>query len=176
MKQTFTLLLAAFISLSMYSYPTFSKMSISSTSNAKLRVMVDGNRYKANDNSIMISNLQQGYHSVKVYQFIRGFIPSSPYGYNNNSNYRLVYSANVYVKPQYYVDIIINRFGKAFIDEQPINAGYYDGDDDDWCDDNQLEGIAAPYEVQDMMQKERDGRQRGLEKKLATELGDEVPA
>ena len=137
MKQTFTLLLAAFISLSMYSYPTFSKMSISSTSNAKLRVMVDGNRYKANDNSIMISNLQQGYHSVKVYQFIRGFIPSSPYGYNNNSNYRLVYSANVYVKPQYYVDIIINRFGKAFIDEQPINAGYYDGDDDDWGDDNQ---------------------------------------
>jgi uncharacterized membrane protein YdbT with pleckstrin-like domain len=39
-----------------------------------------------------------------------------------------------------------------------------------------LSGIAAPYEVQDMMQKERDGRQRGLEKTLATELGEEVPA
>jgi hypothetical protein len=39
-----------------------------------------------------------------------------------------------------------------------------------------LSGIAAPYEVQDMMQKERDGRQRGLERTLATELGEEVPA
>jgi hypothetical protein len=135
MKKTFTLLLAAFISLSMYAYPSFSKMSISSISNTSLRVMVDGNRYKANDNSVIISNLQQGYHAVKVYQLVRNNRPSSPYG--NNSNYKLVYSANVYVKPQYYVDITINRFGKAFIDEQPIGAGYYnEEEEEDWGDNN----------------------------------------
>lgn len=129
MKKTFTLLLAACISLSMYAYPSFSKMSISSNSNTTLRVMVDGNRYKASNNSVMISNLQQGYHSVKVYQLVRNNRTASPY--ENNSNYKLVYSSNVYVKPQYHVDITINRFGKAFIDEQPMSAGYYDGDEDD---------------------------------------------
>ena len=138
MKQTFTLLFAILISLSSFAYPYSSKMSISSTSNTQLRVVVDGNRYNANDNSILINNLQQGYHSVKVYQFVRNYRQSSPYGGTNNNNYRLVYSANVYVKPQYIVDITINRFGKAFIDEQPINTGYY-GDDDNniqWGDNN----------------------------------------
>lgn len=136
MKKTFTLLLAAIISLSMYAYPSFSKMSISSNSNTILRVMVDGSRYKASNNSVLISNLQQGYHSVKVYQLVRNSRTASPYG--NNSSYKLVYNANVYVKPQYHVDITINRFGKAFIDEQPMNAGYYDAadDDDNWADDN----------------------------------------
>jgi hypothetical protein len=138
MKKTFTLLFAALISLSMYAYPSFSKISISSASNAQLRVMVDGKRYTGNDNSIMISNLQQGYHSVKVYQQARNRRQPIPYSGNNKSNYRLVYSANVYVKPQYFVDITINRFGKAFIDEQPIGAGYYSDDDsdNDWNDNN----------------------------------------
>ncbi|MES2847822.1 MAG: DUF4476 domain-containing protein [Bacteroidota bacterium] len=132
MKQIFTLLIATITSISMYAYG--SKMSISSTSNAKLRVMVDGNRYKANNNSVVISNLQQGYHTVKVYRLISGNRPGSPN--NNNGNYKLVYNANVYVKPQYHVDITINRFGKAFIDEQPIAATYNNDDDDDWNDDN----------------------------------------
>jgi hypothetical protein len=136
MKKTFTLLFAALLSLSMYAYPLLSKMSISSNSGTTVRVMVDGNRYKASNNSVMIGNLQQGYHSVKVYQLVRNNRAASPYG-NNSSNYKLVYSANVYVKPQYHVDITINRFGKAFIDEQPISAGYYDdGEDDDGWDDN----------------------------------------
>jgi Domain of unknown function (DUF4476) len=136
MKQTFTLLLASLISISMHAFPAFSKISISSTSNAALRVMVDGSRYKANDNSIQINNLQQGYHAVKVYRYIRSLRPGN--GYGNNSNYQLVYSANVYVKPQYHVDITINRFGKAFIDEQPISSSYYgdDEEEDDWGNDN----------------------------------------
>lgn len=135
MKQTFTLLIAVLISVSSFAYPFFSKLTISSSSNAQLRVMVDGNRYNANNNSISVNNLQQGYHSVKVYQRTRGGRPSSLF---NNGAYRLLYSANVYVKPQYHVDITINRFGKAFIDEQPVSAGYYGDDDggDDWSDNN----------------------------------------
>src|SRR5437868_13150888 len=39
---------------------------------------------------------------------------------------------------QYFVDIVINRFGKAFIDEQLMTAGNYygDDDDDDWGNDD----------------------------------------
>ncbi len=132
MKQIFTLLIAAITSISLYAYPNYSKMTISSVSNTKLRIMVDGSRYKLNDNSVTINNLQQGYHAVKVYRQVHGNRQVNGYG-NNNNNYQLVYSANVYVKPQYHVDITINRFGKAFIDEQLLSAGY---DDDDWDDDN----------------------------------------
>lgn len=136
MKQTFTLFIAIIISTGMYAYPLFSKISISSSSNSSLRVMIDGNKYKANNNSIQINNLQQGYHTVKVYSQVRNNRPGSLFG--NSNNYRLVYSSNVYLKPQYHLDITINRFGKAFIDEQPINAGYYDDNDDDnnWGDNN----------------------------------------
>lgn len=133
MKQIFTLLIATITSVSMYAYPLVSKMTISTVSNARLRVMVDGNRYRLNDNSISINNLHQGYHSVKVYRLARS--GNQGYGYGNSNNYQLVYSANVYVKPQYHVDITINRFGKAFIDEQPISASYSE-DEDDWSDDN----------------------------------------
>lgn len=136
MKQIFTLFIAAIASLSMYAYPAnSSKISISSTSTAKLRVIVDGSRYKTNDNAVLINNLPQGYHSVKVYRLVRGNRQGN--GYGNNNNYQLLYNANVYVKPQYHVDITINRFGKAFIDEQPINPAYYnDDDEDDWDDTN----------------------------------------
>lgn len=132
MKQIFTLLIASITSVSLYAYPDYSsKMTINSATSSNVRVMVDGNRYKLNDNSITINNLRQGYHSVKVYRQVRGIRP----GYGNNSNYQLLYSANVYVKPQYHVDITINRFGKAFIDEQPVSLGY-NVDGDDWGDNN----------------------------------------
>lgn len=135
MKQIFTLLLSVITTVSLYAYPNFSRMSISSSSGAKLRVMVDNNRYNANDNSVLINNLQQGYHTVKVYRRMRGYRDGNSFG--NNNNYQLVYSGTVYVKPLYHVDITINRFGKAFVDEQPISR-YSNGDDDgdDWGDDN----------------------------------------
>lgn len=133
MKQIFTLLIATISSISLYAYPDNSRMTISSVTNTKLRVMVDGSRYRLSDNSVTINNLQQGYHNVKVYRLVRANRQGN--GYGNNNNYQLVYNANVYVKPQYHVDITINRFGKAFIDEQPVSTGYYD-DDDDWSDDN----------------------------------------
>lgn len=137
MKQIFTLLFTAITSFSAFAFPSASKMTISSNTNTKLRVIVDGNRYRLSDNSITISNLQQGYHAIKIYRQVRYSRPGNMFG--NNANYQLVYSANVYVKPQYHIDITINRFGKAFIDEQPFSAGYYNDDDDDWDDNNWTE-------------------------------------
>jgi hypothetical protein len=133
MKQTFTLLLAFLISISLYAYPPASKLTISSISQAPLRVMVDGSRYKANNShTLMLSDLMPGYHTVKIYQRMRNFKPSPG---NSNGGYRLVYNATIFVRANYHVDITVNRFGKAFKDEQPINGNYYDNDDD-WADDN----------------------------------------
>ena len=135
MKKVFTLLAAMLLAVMIYAYPNQSMISISNNSKTAIRLMVDGNRYRASNNAVLINNLNAGYHSIKVYQLKKNYGGVRSGSVNNN--YQLVYNVNVYVKPQYYVDIIIIRFGKAFFDEQPIAAGYYgDDDEDDWGDNN----------------------------------------
>lgn len=133
MKQTFTLLLAVIISTGIDAAPFLSRLSISSMSASPLKIMVDGNRYRTDNNSITINNLQQGYHTVKIYRQL--FTNRQGYPGNNYNNDQLIYSSTVYVKAQYHVDITINRFGKAFIDEQPVRSGYYREEENDWNDD-----------------------------------------
>ena len=134
MKKIVTLLLATAISTSLFAWYGQSKLSISSTGNANIRVMVDGNKYRADNNVVTISNLDEGYHSIKVFRLQRSKGGNGGYGGNSFNDYQLVYNSRVYVKPQYFVDIVINRFGKTFIDEQCITAGYYEDADDDWGD------------------------------------------
>ncbi len=130
MKKTFTLLTALFFSVILFAQ---SKLSISASGNADIRVMVDGVRYTSNGRDIVISNLRNGNHTVKIF---RAGNDRNRYNGNNRGNgYQLVYSNNLFIKPQYHVDITINRFGKAFVDEQMISSGYND-DDDDWGVDN----------------------------------------
>lgn len=126
MKKTFTLTTAVLVSLTMYAYNDFSGITVSASGNTTgLKVTIDGNDYRSNnDNTVFISNLSAGYHVVKIYQLKnegrnRYFAP----------NYRLVYNAKVYVRPRYDIDITINRFGKAFYDEQPSTNVYNDNDD-----------------------------------------------
>jgi len=48
---------------------------------------------------------------------------------------QLVYENNLYIKPQYHIDISINRFGRAFMDEKKMNQAYYaayNEDEQDW--------------------------------------------
>lgn len=130
MKKTFTLLTALFFSAILLAQ---SKLSISASGNADIRVMVDGIKYTSNGRDIVISNLKNGNHSVKVFR--AGNDRNRYNGNNRNNGYQLVYSNNLFVKPQYHVDITINRFGKAFVDEQMISGNYND-DDDDWGVDN----------------------------------------
>jgi hypothetical protein len=126
MKKTFTFSIAILLSLSMYAYNDFSSMTVSGSNNAaSLKVIIDGSNYRTNnDNAVLINNLSTGYHAVKIYQVRnegrnRYFAP----------NYKLVYSSTIYVRPRYDIDITINRFGKAFYDEQPVSNGNYDNDD-----------------------------------------------
>lgn len=130
MKKTSTLFTALFFSAILFAQ---SKLSISASGNADIRVMVDGIRYTSNGRDIVISNLKNGNHTVKIFR--AGNDRNRNNSNNRNNGYQLVYSNNLFVKPQYHVDITINRFGKAFVDEQLISGGYND-DDDDWGVDN----------------------------------------
>jgi hypothetical protein len=131
MKKTFTLLAALFFSTILLAQ---TKLTISSVGNADLRVMVDGMKYTSNGRDIVINNLKNGNRIVKIFRAGNDRNRNNNYGRNNG--YQLVYSSSIFVKPQYHVDIIINRFGKAFVDEQMINGGYNDDDDNDWGVDN----------------------------------------
>lgn len=133
MKKIFTLLAIMLLTVTLYAYPNQSKLSITSTGNSDIRVMIDGNKYRSNNNVVMISNLKDGYHSIKVYQLKNGR-GANPYWDKKNA-YQLIYNNSIYIKPQYHVDITINRFGKAFIDEQFIN-GVYEEADDEWGDNS----------------------------------------
>jgi hypothetical protein len=131
MKKTFTLLTALFLSIILFGQ---SKLSITNSTNADIRVMVDGKKYPTGNNVIMVNNLQSGNHSVKIFRAGNDHYRSQ--ANNRNSGYQLVYNSNVFVKQQYHVDITINRFGKAFVDEQMMSNGYNDDDDGDWGVDN----------------------------------------
>lgn len=145
MKQIFTLISILVFSLSLAAQSNEdsrrngynqSKVTISTLTDRQVKILVDGNNYsnRGNKEEIVISNLRPGYHAIKVYQQKNG-----NNGRRNNSSMQLVYDANVYVRAQYHIDIVVNRFGKAFVDERQMTGSYYDYNDydnNDWGNNN----------------------------------------
>ncbi len=129
MKKTSTLLTALLMSGILFAQ---AKLSISSTGHSDIRVMVDGRKYPTGNGMILLNDLYSGNHTVKIFQAVNDQYRSQ--GYSRNDRFQLVYSSTLFLKPQYHVDIVINRFGKAFVDEQLINGSY--DDEDDWGVDN----------------------------------------
>ncbi len=114
-------------------------VTISTLTKGQVRVLVDGNTYNknGNDNEITLTGIRTGYHSIKIYQqkYDRG---------RSYKNMQLVYDATIYVRPQYYIDIVINRFGRAFVDERQIEGIYFNDDNNGygnsggWSNNNQV--------------------------------------
>lgn len=144
MKSIFTLLLAT-VSVSAFAYDG-GKLTITVPSSKNIQVYVDGRAYQDNNNNtIVLNNVQPGNHSITVYKNNRN---GNGYGNNGKDNRRnnnnrydqrdVLYNSNVYVRSSYHVDVMVNRFGKALVDERAINSKY--GDDDDWYDNNNGSG------------------------------------
>lgn len=130
MKKFFTFLTGLlFAAVSGYAFNN--RLTISSSNdNFSIRVQVDGKNYQPSRNSpdgdIVIDDLRAGYHTVKVYKNT-----NSRRGWGNqNSNMKLLYSGSVYIRSGFHTDILINRFGKAFVDEREIKR--YDNDDNNY--------------------------------------------
>jgi len=132
MKTFFTIFLFFLLSASTYSYGQ-SRLSVTSTTNTKIRVQVDGRKYNTENNSFTISNIRDGQHSVKVYQLVQSRTRNNKMnGYVYN--YVLVYNAQLNLRTGFHTDIIINRFGKSFVDQQQIDRTSDDMGDDDWAE------------------------------------------
>src|ERR671932_2473321 len=120
MKSMFTLLLATALTSSAFAYDG-GRLSVT-LPKSNLTVVIDNRTYAPEDNSVVMNNIPVGQHSIQVYR---------SNGVRRNRNNDLLYSSTVYVKPNYHVDVMINRFGKALVDERDLrdrNNGWDDGD------------------------------------------------
>ncbi len=133
MKTVFTLLLATLFSASAFAYEG-GRLTISVAAKRNVTVYVDGRSY--NDEDIVLNNIQPGNHSIQVYRITGRNSGNSGWGRggNNSRNSRgeLLYSSNVYIRSSYHVDVVVNRFGKALVDERYINDRNGSWNEDEW--------------------------------------------
>jgi Domain of unknown function (DUF4476) len=132
MKKIFTLLLSSLFSLSLLAYDG-SRLSISSPgTSTELKIEIDGRKFTMQNNSITVSYLQEGRHSIKIYrEKKRGRIS---FGKKED----VVYQDMIFLKRGFHLDITVNRFGKVMTDERRIdvNDEWYNDEDDYYDNDN----------------------------------------
>lgn len=134
MKKFSTLLLSSLYSLSLLANDG-SRLSISTMSrNMDLKIEVDGRRLAMQDNSITLSNLSEGTHSVRIYRDKKRNGNGTGFGFGKKQD--IIYAGSVFVKRGFHTDILVNRFGKVFIDERRIdrNTDRYDNGDEYYDD------------------------------------------
>lgn len=114
-------------------------LSITNLSRQDVIIEVDGRPYPDCNNALFLRDLTAGNHMVKVYVERSKTFPFKRI---------TLYNKTVYVKPKYYVDVIINRFGRVLIDEQLITDSRYDDDGrDDRNDSNHDSPVRDPRTV-----------------------------
>jgi hypothetical protein len=175
MKTIFTLLLSTIFSLAAMAYDG-TRLTVTSISQNKMFVEVDGRRYNLERNTVTLSNIRPGTHTVRV---LREMKRKTGWGINNgNRREEVIYSIRATIKNGYHFDILVNRFGKVMIDERRIDVnddwyddGYYENDDrdrdrdkdpsnrdnEDW-DDNRNKPDDRDYDTKSDDRDDRNGR------------------
>jgi hypothetical protein len=130
MKTIFTLLLSTIFSLTLLAYEG-ARLTISSISNNKMFVEVNGRRYNLDGNTVSVRDIRAGFHTIKVYREAkRNNGRWWDFGIGNNRRQETIYNNRVYLKEGYHFDILINRFGKVLVDERRMDRN------DDWYNDD----------------------------------------
>ena len=114
---TFLAFILFSVSVSAQRYP--SRLVVTNLENSTLRVVIDGRQYNGIGKTLALTDLSAGYHQVKVYEVRRGWFKGD----------RLMYSSNVFLKPNYQVNVLINRSGQLSMAEQQIGRSYGRGND-----------------------------------------------
>src|SRR6188768_2252184 len=127
MKTIFTLLLSTIFSIAAMAYDG-TRLTVTSISNNKVFVEVDGRRYDLNDNTLSLNSIRPGTHNVRVLREMK-----RKTGVNfGNKREETIYNIKATFRNGYHFDILVNRFGKVMIDERRIdpNDDWYNDDDD----------------------------------------------
>lgn len=135
MKTIFTFLIGFLYSAILFANHG-TRLSISTVSNSELKVEIDGQRYRMNENGLSIRDLQRGYHTVHIYREGRAKKGRWWDVFGNRNQRQTLYNSRIFLREGYHLDLLINRFGKVFSDERRIdyNDDWYDEDDDYWKD------------------------------------------
>ena len=134
MKTIFTLLLSTIFSLASMAYDG-TRLTVTSVGNNKMFIEVDGRRYDLNGNTVSISSIRPGTHTITVLRELKRNAGRN-FG-NGNRREQTIYNIRATFREGYHFDILVNRFGKVMIDERRIdpndewyNDDYYDRNDD----------------------------------------------
>lgn len=134
MKKIFTLFTFLLMAVATFADWDDARLSITSMSNTPVRIMIDGRQVQqGNNRDIRISNLNPGNHRIQIYS-INNRRRGGLFGNNNREN--LIYNSNINVRRGMHTDIVINRFGKVFVDEERIDRN----NDDNWNDNDRNNG------------------------------------
>ena len=140
MKTIIALLLGLFFTAT--SFAADRRPTVTLNSNRNFEIVIDGQRYSGNNNFVNISNLRNGRHTIRVYEFRRGLF---------GNNRRLISSKNFLLKNND-LSINVDRYGEVQIyeeqygrgrnngwgsnDDRNYNKGYGNDRDKDWNDGN----------------------------------------
>jgi hypothetical protein len=138
MKKIFTLIIGSLFSLSLLAYDG-SRLSVSTTTNSiDLRIEIDGRKVNSDayrdGNSITISHISEGTHNIRIFREKK-----NAFGFNKRPE--IIYASNLLMKRGFHTEIMVNRFGKVFVDECRIA----ESGDFGYQDEDQNEGWDNPY-------------------------------
>jgi hypothetical protein len=164
MKTIFTLLLASLFTTSAFAADD-GRLTITISTQTDVQVVIDNRTYRLddNDNTLVLNNVRPGQHTIQVY-YNRG---NRNNGNSRNRNNRkdILYSSTVNVRPNYDMDIMINRFGKALVDERDLrysndsrrnNSGYGNGGNGNYGNNNEYNQAINEYDFNQFIQKIRN--------------------
>jgi hypothetical protein len=157
MTGIFTLAFLALTSLISRAADNEGCVTITNLAYYDVQIQIDGRHYDDGNRSITIRHFPGGAHYLKIYR--------------TGTAEKVLYKDTITIKPQYDLDIVINRFEKVSIDELFIKDTNYpqgSNDYDRWLyRDNYYGNAAGPvmsrgafYTLQDMMQQELSGTER----------------
>lgn len=130
MKPIFTLFSSLLMGIAVFAAEKpKSILTIKSTDNADIRIVLDGKHFEPNDNSLMLRGIDDGYHSIKIFRERgRGFFGS------NGKRYEMVYNNSIHVKRRTHLFITIERNGRINMQENRIKKDW-DRQDRNWNND-----------------------------------------
>lgn len=120
MKTIFTLFSSLLLSAAVFATDAKPKSLLFVKSNVAgaLTVVVDGKRFESNTNSIIIKDVNAGFHSIKVYRLKTNGVFSL-----FSKRLEMVYNSSLSVKPATQIDLTIDRFGRITLQESKIFHG-----------------------------------------------------
>lgn len=124
MNRFFTLLAFLLMATAAFAGWDDGRLSITSMSAKPVRILVDGRQVQVGNSEYQITDLNPGFHRIQIYAVNNNNRRRGVFGNNRDE---LIYNSNINIRRGMHTDIIVNRFGKVFIDEQAIDNRNDDG-------------------------------------------------